>query len=136
MKKFLLVTTLALTGCATMNNMEVQMGWRAPQTPDTVVFFQPQTAVLDQPALHNIATAAAKAQAAPSAAITITGSADNIGTPAANDTLSVARAQAVANTMEADGIPASRITIAGLGQTPAPQPGLQFARRAIIHIGP
>jgi len=134
--KIIPLTALTLAGCATINNAEVRMGWRAPPSPDTVVFFQPYSAALDQPALNLIATAAGKAQAQPNAPITITGSADNVGTPTANNTLSVARAQAVANTLESDGIPATRIAITGLGITPAPQPGLQFARRAIIHIGP
>jgi hypothetical protein len=122
-----------LGGCA---SMEQRMGWAAPPPPpDTVVFFKPQTAVLDQPALAIISNAAAKAQAAPSEPITVIGAADSIGAAADNEKLSIARAQAVANTLEADGVAASRITVSGVGETAAPAPGHQFARRVLIHMG-
>jgi OOP family OmpA-OmpF porin len=118
----------ATSGCAMLASSP-------PPPPDTVVFFQPQTAVLDAPALHIIASAAATAQAEPDAPISVTGAADTVGALKDNEKLSIARAQAVANTLEADGVAASRITVRGMGETAAPAPGMQFARRVLIHIG-
>jgi OOP family OmpA-OmpF porin len=111
------------------------MASSAPPPPDTVVFFQPQTAVLDAPALHIIASAAATAQTEPDAPITITGAADTVGALKDNEKLSIERAQAVANTLEADGVAASRITVRGVGEMSSPAPGMQFSRRVMIHIG-
>jgi len=119
----------ATSGCAMLASSP------PPPPPDTVVFFQPQIAVLDAPALHIIASAAATAQAEPDAPITVTGAADTVGALKDNEKLSIARAQAVANTLEADGVAASRITVRGMGETSAPAPGMQFARRVLIHIG-
>ncbi len=138
MDKFLVISMLAgilgvFSGCATLSP-PAQTG---PETPATVVFFQPFSAALDAPALAAIATAASQANAAPDQPVLVTGAADTVGSKKANALLSRTRAQVVADTLEADGVAPSRIRVKGIGETTAPGTNLpgQFDRRALIQIG-
>ena len=67
------------------------------------------------------------------------GHTDSVGTPAYNQTLSEQRAAAVSNYLGAEGVPSSRITSIGYGEThpkgsnDTPE-GRQLNRRVEIHI--
>jgi len=124
-------TILALGGCAQLNPFA---GPPVPMTPDTPVFFQPLSATLDQPAQDTIAQAAKAANELPNDTVTVIGAADSIGTTQANETLSKARAQAVAAQLEADGVAPSRVRALGVGETGALGGSMQAARRVLIRI--
>ncbi|HQT47834.1 MAG TPA: OmpA family protein [Acidocella sp.] len=133
MKKYVSIVLLcALAGCA-----YIPIFGRSP-TPETPVFFKQRSARLDQPALHAIQTAARYAAAQPGAPVSITGAADSSGDTAANAALSAQRAQAVAETLVADGVAVQRIHIHAIGTASAPEPQgvpAQYARRVLIQIG-
>jgi outer membrane protein OmpA-like peptidoglycan-associated protein len=122
-----------VSGCASLPFM----GPRPASTPATPIFFQPASAALDQPALSSIESAAEAAQARPGAPVYVTGAADSIGPAAANQSLSQARAQAVAAALAADGVAATRIHTDWIGESAAPAPDsrTQAARRVLIRIG-
>lgn len=133
MKKFLAISALfGFTGCASLPFF----GPPVPTTPATPVFFQPDSAVLDQTALTTISTFAQAAAKIPDA-ITITGDADQQGALAANEQIAHARADIVAKALIADGVGASRIreTIRTMptGDTPANK--AQAARRVLLKFG-
>lgn len=130
MKKFIIYSMLCLvTGCAYLPFM-------GPRAPDTAVFFQPGSAQLDASAQSAIAAVAQKAAANPTAALTLTGAADNTGNATAAANLSEQRAQAVENALVADGVAAGRINIVAAGGVAAPSPGSALgARRVTIHFG-
>jgi hypothetical protein len=129
--KILVGTIFALSGCAALNPFA---GPPVPMTPDTPVFFQPYSSMLDQPATSTIAQVAKAANGLPDDTVTVVGSADKVGTAQVNDALSTARAQAVAAQLIADGVAASRVHAYGAGATGVPGSLAQVARRAMIRI--
>jgi outer membrane protein OmpA-like peptidoglycan-associated protein len=133
MKKIFIVSALAcgLSGCASLPFM----GPPAAETPDTPVFFQPNSATLDGPAQAAIGSAAKEAAERPDATVYVTGAADAVGSAASNDTLSRSRANAVATALEADGVAATRVHIRAAGEVPAATATEQSARRVLIHVG-
>ena len=103
-----------------------------PSVPYTV-FFSKDSADIATDAAGIIAQAAAAAKAAPAAHVTVLGYTGNAGSAAADMQLSQRRAQAVADALVADGIPATRITQQGRGQT-GENPS-EANRRVDIEIG-
>ncbi len=103
------------------------------------VFFQPWSAGLDGNASNTIKLAAKTAVANPSYPVVVTGSADTVGSEAANKDLALTRAQVVADALAADGVAASRIAIVSTGSitSPGASPGsfAQFSRRVLIQVG-
>jgi outer membrane protein OmpA-like peptidoglycan-associated protein len=128
-----LIPFIALAGCI------------APPPPASVsvanypVFFQPWSAAIDATAATTITTASQAAVANPGQPITVTGSADTVGSEASNKDLALTRAQVVADALEAGGVPAGRIAVVAGGAISAPGVAsgtpAQFSRRVLIHIG-
>jgi outer membrane protein OmpA-like peptidoglycan-associated protein len=111
------------------------------QTPTSSypVFFQPWSAALDANASRTIAIAAKTAVANPSYPVVVTGSADTVGSIAANKDMALTRAQVVADALAAAGVASSRIAVVSTGSISAPgaAPGsyAQFSRRVLIQVG-
>jgi outer membrane protein OmpA-like peptidoglycan-associated protein len=136
MRRMIAIMSLLLTlaGCAA-----------APPAPPAVpavaypVFFQQWSAAIDANAATTIATAAQAAQANPALPVIVTGSADTVGSEAANKDLALTRAQVVADALVADGVTQSRIALVSSGAISAPgaPPGTpaQFSRRVLIRLG-
>ena len=103
--------------------------------PDRVypVFFNDFSANLDPTAMMVVSNAAAIAQKYPLLAVKVTGYANNAGSPAADVSLSQARADAVAVLLQQDGVSAGRIQRAAIGTPPNSQPGVE-RRRVEIDI--
>ena len=78
--------------------------------------FDPATAQLVPASATTLDSVAAVLKNHPTAQIVLEGHTDNVGDPAGNRVLSKNRADAVKNALVARGIPADRITTAGLGQ--------------------
>jgi outer membrane protein OmpA-like peptidoglycan-associated protein len=132
MRVFLLFGVLCgVAGCAYLP----LGGAPAATSPETPVFFQPFSASLDPDAVSAIASAAAAANQAPDAAVTVTGAADSVGTTDANKALSRERADAVAAQLEADGVPSARVHAYGIGEAGRPGNEAQVNRRVLIRIG-
>jgi len=106
---------------------------------DYPVFFQPWSAALDTNASRTIAIAAKAARANPNFPVVVTGSADTVGSEAANKDLALTRAQVVADALAGDGVAASRIAIVSAGEIPSPGVAAggfaQFSRRVLIQVG-
>ena len=100
---------------------------RLDSPPASVVFFTAFSADLDEGAKGVIADAAETARSAPSVKVIVQGFADSIGTPTANMTLSLLRAQVVADALAAKGVDRSRITLRPRGATVA-DPGIESRR--------
>ena len=107
---------------------------KAASTPQTVVFFTPWSALVDDAAGQAISTAAQQAKASAGASVVVTGYADTTGSAAANRLLSMTRAQVVVDALEADGVAATRIRRKAAGRTPAVNTTLE-SRRVTIAIG-
>ena len=103
--------------------------------PDRVypVFFNDFSANLDPTAMVVVSNAAAIAQQYPALPVKVMGYADNAGSPAADISLSQARADAVAALLQQDGVAASRIQRSAVGTPPNSQPGVE-RRRVVIDI--
>jgi outer membrane protein OmpA-like peptidoglycan-associated protein len=102
------------------------------QAPVKIVFFSDWSGAIDDAAKSVIGQAAAAAKLSPTAAITVTGYADNKGSVKANHYLTELRAQRVIDSMVADGVPASRLKMVAAGR----QAQLGVAsRRVEISIG-
>jgi outer membrane protein OmpA-like peptidoglycan-associated protein len=103
------------------------------------VFFQPWSAGLDTNASSTIALAAKTAVANPTYPVVVTGSADTVGSEAANKDLALTRAQVVADALTADGVAPSRIAVVSTGSISAPGTSAgsfaQFSRRVLIQVG-
>jgi outer membrane protein OmpA-like peptidoglycan-associated protein len=109
-----LVLPLAISACAAAPASTTPTS--APSSgPGFVVFFQPWSAAIDQSAQTVIAAAAKAAAANPAAPITVTGTADGVGSSQANVYLSETRSQVVSDALAADGIPPARIHQLSLG---------------------
>ena len=120
---FVLLLMLLLTSCDAFG----------PGQPEYLVYFQERSANLDGPARGVVANAARQAQQDSSAPVSVIGYTDSAGSPQVDVVLSQKRAQAVADALVADGVPASRLTRTGRGQT-GTDPGLA-SRRVEIKIG-
>jgi outer membrane protein OmpA-like peptidoglycan-associated protein len=104
-----------------------------PNKSPYLVYFQERSAQLDGPARSLIAEAAQRANADPTAPITVAGFTDSAGSPPADLLLSQQRAQTVADALTADGVAPNRLIRKGHGQTGG-DPGLA-SRRVEITIG-
>jgi outer membrane protein OmpA-like peptidoglycan-associated protein len=107
-----------------------------PGPPDHsfAVFFTNDSAALDVPAQAVVLRAATASKQFPFLPVTVAGYADRYGTPSATAGLSKARADAVAELLIADGIPAERITRTAAAAPANSQPGVE-SRRVEIDIG-
>jgi outer membrane protein OmpA-like peptidoglycan-associated protein len=104
-----------------------------PDNSPKLVYFQERSAQLDAAARSVIAQAAQRANADPTAPVTVAGYTDSAGSPPADVLLSQQRAQAVADALSADGVAANRLIRKGHGQTGS-DPGIA-SRRVEITIG-
>ena len=123
----------AMSGCASLPFI----GQQPASAPVTPVFFQLGSTALDGPAQTAIQAAAEAAINAPGASVVVTGASDGVGSPAAEDAVAEARAQAVAAALEKDGVEPDRIKIRNAGDAmPAGAAGepAQLARRVMIRI--
>jgi outer membrane protein OmpA-like peptidoglycan-associated protein len=105
-----------------------------PAQPSFVIFFTEDSAALGEQAVAVVRDAATAAKANPRAAITVLGYAGPAGGQAFNRALSEARARHVADLLEAQGVPASRIVIRGRGPTPFELMPTE-SRRVEIRVG-
>jgi outer membrane protein OmpA-like peptidoglycan-associated protein len=102
-------------------------------SPPYMVYFPLRSAQLDATGRDVVALAAEKAKEAPAARVTVIGYTDSAGSPPADVLLSQHRAQTVADTLAADGVPSARIVRVGAGQTNE-DPGVA-SRRVEITVG-
>jgi outer membrane protein OmpA-like peptidoglycan-associated protein len=126
MRRFGCLLLLALvTACAT-----------APAGPPhrIVVFFQEWSAALDPAATASVGAAAQWAKDHPDAPVKVIGYADPTGSAQANDYMSLARAQVVADLLVTDGLPRDRIVLGAHGATNFTLTS-QESRRVEIAIG-
>jgi outer membrane protein OmpA-like peptidoglycan-associated protein len=100
-----------------------------------VIFFQPFSANLDDPALGALKAAAESALAHPTAPVTVAGFASTIGSAQANAALSQTRAQVVSDGLVSDGVPAGRIRRKALGEVDYTLDPIE-GRRVEISVGP
>jgi outer membrane protein OmpA-like peptidoglycan-associated protein len=105
----------------------------APSGPPYMVYFPERSAQLDGKAHDVVALVAQRANEAPAARVKVIGYTDSAGSPAADVLLSQKRAQAVADALVANGVPANRLDRVGAGQTNE-DPGIA-SRRVEITIG-
>jgi outer membrane protein OmpA-like peptidoglycan-associated protein len=98
-----------------------------------LVYFQERSAKLDPPAGALVALAARRAGEEPAAKVDVVGYTDSDGSPSADVLLSQQRAQAVADTLVANGVAAGRVKRTAGGQT-GDDPGVA-SRRVEIIIG-
>jgi outer membrane protein OmpA-like peptidoglycan-associated protein len=108
----------------------------APSGPThkVVVFFQEWSAALDPAATAAVGAAAQLAKDRPGAQLEVTGFADPKGSGQANDSMSLTRAQVVADQLVADGVNRARIVLSARGATDFTQTS-QESRRVEIAIG-
>ena len=103
------------------------------------VFFLPWSAAIDSTAGSTIAIAAKQANANPDLPVVVVGSADTVGSSAANKDIALTRAQVVSDALVADGVALSRIAIVSTGSISAPGTPTgtfaQFSRRVLIRVG-
>ena len=88
-----------------------------PASQKFVVFFNEWSSALDEPAKGTVQAAASWAQAHPSQSVQVSGFAGPAGNPQANDALSGARAQTVADALVQFGVRQDRIARASYGAT-------------------
>jgi outer membrane protein OmpA-like peptidoglycan-associated protein len=113
------------------------LGACATQTPPDhtfAVFFSNDSAVLDVPAQAVVLRAATASKQFPALPVYVAGYADRSGSPAATIAMSQARADAVANLLISDGVPATTIQRKAVGTPPNSQPGIE-SRRVEIDLG-
>lgn len=115
---------LAGAACAPMGS--------ATPGPGFIVFYTPFSAALDGDATKLVAEAAKAAQAEPSRRVVVLGYADRVGSPESNRTLTRLRAEVVRDTLVADGIAASRISLQPKGSQGG-DPGVE-SRRVEIEL--
>ena len=104
------------------------------EAPRVVLFFSSWSAKLDSAATRSIQGAADWAKQHPAATLTVTGHASTIGSAAANEDLSLLRAQIVSDELAADGVPPARIRRHSLGATDYVMDP-EEARRVVITLG-
>ena len=81
-----------------------------------MVFFDTNSATLNDKAASTVAEAAGIAKSMANSAVTVTGFTDTDGSPAYNMALSLRRAQAVKAALVASGVSAAAVTISGKGE--------------------
>jgi OOP family OmpA-OmpF porin len=107
----------------------------APSAPQRfVVFFQEWSAALDPAAIGVVSGAEQFAKDHPAAVVKVNGYADPQGSAAANDYMSLTRAQVVADRLVADGLDRARIVLGTHGATDFTLTS-QESRRVEIAIG-
>ena len=126
LRRFVLVGALAL-GALTLGVAACTPMPHLDSPPASVVFFTAFSAGLDDGAKGVIADAAETARSAPTVRVVVQGFADAVGTPAANMTLSMLRAQVVADALVARGVERGRIALRPRGATLA-DPGIESRR--------
>ena len=99
-----------------------------------VVFFSSWSARLDDPAMKSVQSAADWAKQHPDQPLTVIGYASTVGSTAANQDLSRLRAQIVADTLVADGVPPDRIKRQSMGPVDYAMDPVE-ARRVEIALG-
>ena len=122
---FMGAALLGAAGCAQKSPVD------AP--PKSVTFFNPFSADLDDAAKGVINQVAADALAHPDRRVLVEGFADSVGAPSSNQTLSKLRAQVVADTLVAQGVPPSHIILHPRGATQS-DPGIE-SRRVDVSFG-
>jgi outer membrane protein OmpA-like peptidoglycan-associated protein len=113
------------------------LGACAMQTPPDhtfAVFFTNDSAALDVPAQSVVLRAATASKQFPFLPVYVAGYADKAGSPAVSIAMSKARADAVADLLISDGVPAERIKRTAVGTPPNSQPGIE-SRRVEIDLG-
>lgn len=118
-RRLILLSPLALLACQT-----------GPE-PRRVVFFNADSAALDEDARRVIASAAQAAQRNPNAPVRVAGFAGVRGGQQFNQSLSEARAQAVRDSLVAAGVAAGRIQVVGRGPV---QPDLMLVESRRVEI--
>ena len=110
----------------------------AQQVPDRIfpVFFIGYSANLDPTAMSIVGNAAEAAKRFPKFPVRVTGYADRVGTPQQEVDLSRARADAVANLLQQDGVDPGRITRSAVGTPPNSEPGVERRRVEILLDAP
>ncbi len=125
--KTALALAVSLGGCSSLSHLgSSQAGYP--------VFFTPFSARLEETAKGVIAQAAQQAKANPDAAVVVAGYATAPGSAKADLDLSRTRAQVVADTLMADGVPKSSITQRAKGQIDFTLDPIE-ARRVDITVG-
>jgi len=127
-RRVLLAALLPVLGACQMPQGE------ATQAPVPVVFFTEDSAALSDSGRATVAEAARLAKANPDAPVTVMGFAGPAGSQGYNQALSDARARMVADTLIAEGVPASRIQIRPRGPVPYEMIPTE-SRRVEIHVG-
>lgn len=84
--------------------------------PHYVLFFDSGSAAFDDTARTALAEIARTLQTHPDIRAVVSGSTDTVGPEAANTTLALQRAEAVARALEKEGVPARRLTVIGQGE--------------------
>ena len=109
---------LALSACAQQS------------PPDHIfpIFFNDFSSNVDPTGMSIIANAADAAKRFPRAAVMVTGYSDRAGSAQADIDLSRARADAVSNLLQRDGVDPARITRSAAGTPPNSQPGVERRR--------
>ncbi|MDA8051309.1 MAG: OmpA family protein [Rhodospirillales bacterium] len=128
-----LLAVAGLTACAVAPHAATPQVAAVPGR-NYVVFFQEWSAALDASALQTIAAAAGTAAQDPSAAVSVAGFADPLGSVQANIYLTETRAQVVTDQLAADGVAAARIHQHAAGKVPH-QLTSQESRRVVISAG-
>jgi outer membrane protein OmpA-like peptidoglycan-associated protein len=116
MTPYVLASALTLAGCA---------GGADRTFP---VFFDKDSATLDQPAQDIVARASSVARASPLAAVTVQGYADDAANSANSMHLSTDRADVVTASLVANGVDASRVRHSGNGIAPDGNAGVSSRR--------
>jgi len=106
----------------------------ATTEPARVVFFEADSARLDEAGLRVVRDAAAEARRNPQAPVRVLGFAGPTGGAAYNAALSRARAEHVADELAAAGVARSRITVGSRGEVPFTLIE-QESRRVEIRVG-
>ena len=128
-------------GVSVMRRLAIGLGLLAlsscaqPTPPDQIfpVFFNDFSSNLDPAGVQVVSNAADIAKRFPKYVVKVTGYADSAGSTQAEIDLSRARADAVANLLQRDGVDPGRITRAAVGTPPNSQPGVE-RRRVEIDI--
>ncbi len=109
----------------------------APLAPRRfVVFFQEWSAAIDPAAANAISGAAQWAKDHPGAAVKVTGYADPTGSAAANDYMSLTRAQVVSDQLVTDGVDRARLVLSAHGATDFTLTSQESRRVEIAISGP
>ncbi len=129
----LMLAPLVLAGCA-QPSVTREGALQGPAGQSMVVYFNADSAALDDAAKDIVKGAAEIAVRNPTAPVAVIGFADPEGSRAFNQALSRARAENVANELRTAGVAAGRIAVLARGPVPAVDLAQQ-SRRVEIRIG-